>query len=87
MTDITEHEWSDSDIFEAFSCKGDIKLVVPKVPGGIDINKSDAIAIAKHFGLFDDLRKHLFGNELITYVEGEEVIGEDIVNYVEGLGK
>ena len=50
--DITKHEWSDCDIDSATPDGGELFIDDRDYEiSSISINKDDAIAIAKHFGL------------------------------------
>jgi len=53
MTDITEHKWSDKtvDVDSEYILNRGLHLYCGQA-GEIFINKSDAIAIAKHFDIF-----------------------------------
>ena len=66
MTDITEHEWSDEEI--SAEEIGDDTIWIWAVNGnaGISLNKEDAMAIAKHFNLFDE---HLVSDDVIADIE------------------
>jgi len=65
MNDITKHEWSDEDVkkHEGCNCEDCLCLIVcheghdPSYP---TLNKSDAIAIAKHFKLIEYENKIMY---------------------------
>ena len=67
MTDITKHEWHDSnvDTIDAEPIFEGVQRIVLTSDGiYVKLYKSDAIAIAKHFGV---LKQDL----LLNYVENE----------------
>jgi len=82
---ITEHKWSDEDV--SF-CDTTTRALIINVMDEdettlqVYLNKSDAIAIAKHFGLFDGLNivfgedaerleKEMIANEIAAGVREE----------------
>ncbi len=61
MTDITKHKWSDTSLVSDIDLDGDI-LIRSKWHGdNVLLQKSDAIAIAKHFGITKELEDEISG--------------------------
>jgi len=72
MTDIAEHKWNSSNdpkingwLCELDEIRPNGDLIIGGSQGGdaILINKSDAIAIAKHFGLIETETEYLLKGE------------------------
>lgn len=76
MTNITEHKWSDDSVMDAQPYTESINIGLHMGCGSIDINKSDAIAIAKHFGLIKDKPKdqvRTFSKDALMEIHKEQV--------------
>lgn len=82
MSDITKHEWLDDDFLSARGEDGLIIIDMPCGGGHVALNKSDAIAIAKHFGLID--KQHNIESETNYLLEG--VNGERLKESIAQLG-
>jgi len=68
--DIGKHKWSDSRVFIIESPQDYITLNSDEHLG--KLNKNDAIAIAKHFGLIVEVE--------VTHYTGADLIGCDLAN-------
>ena len=55
--DITKHEWLDDDFLSAYKNGELLNINMPCGGFEVSINKDDAIAIAKHFGLIKDRKE------------------------------
>ena len=53
MFDITKHEWYDSGILEVYEDEPNLSLSFDYDTPSLTLNKDDAIAIARHFGLIE----------------------------------
>ncbi|MCK5609434.1 hypothetical protein KAR91_46605 [Candidatus Pacearchaeota archaeon] len=78
MNDITKHEWSDIHPERvAIDHDGNIEIATKNL-NYLTINKSDAIAIAQHFGLFDGIvvpKDSICYYKEFTFVVGDTVTG------------